>query len=69
MKFILALEDMYPWIPWEVVTDPLGPAGHILETPDRSPILRITYDINAHFNRLIVCNRLLPFSVSRLART
>jgi len=43
MKFRLVIEDTYPWIPWEVVTDPLGPAVHGLETTDKSLTLRITY--------------------------
>jgi hypothetical protein len=38
IKFKAAITGMYPWIPWELVADPLGSAEHILGTtgPDQS---------------------------------
>jgi hypothetical protein len=32
--FKVAITEMYPWIPWELVADPLGSAQHTLETTD-----------------------------------
>jgi hypothetical protein len=32
LKFQVAIRDMYPPIPWELVADPLGSEQHILGT-------------------------------------
>ena len=31
-NFKVAITEMYPWIPWEMVADPLGSAEHTLGT-------------------------------------
>jgi len=31
-KFKVSIAQMYPWIPWEMVADPLGSADHTLGT-------------------------------------
>jgi len=32
VNFKVAITEMYPWIPWELVADPLGSSEHTLGT-------------------------------------